>query len=216
MPNVLALDFNDSRPARGRMETVRRTLTQGGVIAFPTETFYGLGVNPFNREAVRRLFSIKQRPAGKPILVLVHSRDQLQELVSEISPAARVLMDAFWPGPLTLLFSARETVFPELTGATGKIGLRHPGSEFTRRLISEVGHPLTAPSANLAGQASPRTAAEVMQSLGDAVDLILQGGQPAGGPPSTVLDPTVTPPRMIREGAVSRTALQRVLGPAWA
>jgi L-threonylcarbamoyladenylate synthase len=178
----------------------RKVLLQGGVIAFPTDTFYGLGVDPFNLDAVDRIFSIKGREKNKPLLLLINAREQLETLVRDITPAHSTLMQEFWPGPLTLLFEPR-SVIPENVSA-GRIGIRQPGNSMTRDLISAFGQPITAPSANLAGEAPPTTAKQVEQYLGRHLDLIIDGGTCPGGEPSTLVDATETPVRLIRPGAI--------------
>ncbi len=178
----------------------------GGVIAYPTDTFYGLGADPRNRRAVSRVFEIKGRGSDQPILLLLRDRTDVTAWTSAVTSSAERLMDRFWPGPLTLVFTARPDVFPELTGGTGTIGLRVPGSELTRTLLRRAGNALTGTSANRSGSPSPRTLDEVMRELGDRVDLVLDGGVSAADRPSTVVDVTAEPPRIIRMGAVDVTA----------
>ena len=185
----------------------------GGVVAFPTETFYGLGVLPFDERAVRRVFDLKGRSATtSPVLVLVRSRADLEALVSEITPTAERLMETCWPGPLTLVFRASASVPALLTAGTGTIGIRLSAHPDVRRLLEAVGGALTGTSANRSGDPPATTAEEVQRSLGADVDLILDGGPTPGGLPSTVLDTTVTPPRLIREGCVPRASLLSVVG----
>jgi L-threonylcarbamoyladenylate synthase len=187
----------------------------GGVIAFPTETFYGLGVNPFNVQAVQRLYDLKGRsPQTSPILVLIRSRHELQALVSEITPTAERLMQACWPGPLTLVFRAAVAVPSVLTAGTGTIGVRLSAYPDVQRMLDVIGGPLTGTSANRAGQPPATTAEEVERVFGGDVDLIVNGGPTPGGLPSTVVDTTVSPPRLIREGCVSQAALRAIL-PSW-
>jgi len=187
----------------------------GGVIAFPTETFYGLGVDPFNVPAVQRLYDLKGRSLQmSPILVLIRARHELQALVSEIAPSAERLMQACWPGPLTLVFRAAEAVPSVLTAGTGTIGVRLSACPDVQRVLEVLGGPLTGTSANRTGQPPATTAEEVERALGAAVDLIVNGGPTPGGFPSTVVDTTVNPPRVIREGCVSKAALRAVL-PSW-
>lgn len=185
----------------------------GGVIAFPTETFYGLGVDPFTERAIRRVFDLKGRSMTTgPVLVLIRSRADLDMLVSEITPTAERLMEAYWPGPLTLVLRASAAVPASLTAGTGTIGIRlsaHPG---VSRLLEAVGGPLTGTSANRSGYPPAATADEVQRALGAGVDLILDGGPASGGLPSTVLDATATPPRLIREGRVPRASLLSIVG----
>jgi L-threonylcarbamoyladenylate synthase len=177
-----------------------------GVIAYPTDTFYGLGADPQDAEAVRRIFAIKGREAGQPILLLLHDRSEVAAWASAVTPSAERLMERFWPGPLTLVFPAAPHVLPELTGGSGTIGLRVPGNELTRELLRNVGTALTGTSANRSGGRDPRTAEEVMREVGDRVDLILDGGATTGDRPSTVVDVTVEPPRIIRQGSIDIAA----------
>jgi L-threonylcarbamoyladenylate synthase len=183
----------------------------GGVIAFPTDTFYALGVTPFNAAAVRRIFTIKGRGTS-PILVLIRDPGDLEGLVADIPPSAQLLMNACWPGPLTIVFRACPSV-PSLVGAdTGTIGIRLAASHSLQQLLEAVGGPLTGTSANRSGAAAPTTAQEVHAGLGADVDLILDGGRTAGGLPSTVVDTTVLPIRLIREGAVPRGVVLSIVG----
>jgi L-threonylcarbamoyladenylate synthase len=185
----------------------------GGVIAFPTETFYGLGVTPWDSAAVQRLFALKGRSsASSPILVLIRHRNELESLITEISPSAELLMKACWPGPLTLVFRASSKVPPLLTAGTGTIGIRLSAAASLQRLLDAVGGPLTGTSANRSGALPAVTAQDVQASLGVDVDLILDGGRTPGGFASTVVDTTVMPVRLIREGALSRSAVLSVIG----
>ena len=183
-----------------------KVIEAGGVIAYPTDTFYGLGADPRDLRAVSKVFAIKGREADQPILLLLHDRSEVAAWTSAVTGSAERLMDKFWPGPLTLVFTARPGVFRELTGGTGTIGLRVPGSDVTRALLRRVGKALTGTSANRSGSTSPRTADEVMGELGDRIDLVLDCGALAADRPSTVVDVTAEPPRIIRMGAVDVSA----------
>ena len=196
MPQILKVESNIEAVSAH----ARKVLLQGGVIAFPTDTFYGLGVDPFNRDAVDRIFEIKGREKNKPLFLLISSKEQLETLVRDITPAHYSLMRAFWPGPLTLLFQPR-SVIPESVSA-GRIGIRQPGNSMTRDLISAFGQPITAPSANLTGEAPPTSAKQVDKSLGKSLDLIIDGGICPGGEPSTLVDATKAPVQLIRPGAI--------------
>jgi L-threonylcarbamoyladenylate synthase len=177
-------------------------LRNKGVIAYPTDTFYGLGANPADPEAVRKVFAIKGREMGQPILLLIHDRSEVAAWASTVTLSAERLMDRFWPGPLTLVFPAAAHVIPELTGGSGTIGLRVPGNELTRQLLRHLGTALTGTSANRSGSRDPRTAVEVMREVGERVDLVLDGGIAAGDRPSTIVDVTVEPPQIIRQGII--------------
>jgi L-threonylcarbamoyladenylate synthase len=190
-------------PAGEPVAEAARCLRGGGLVAFPTETFYGLGADALDARAVDGVFRAKGRPADKPLLVLVDSVAMAEAVAAEIPPRARRLMDRHWPGPLTLILVARPTLPPALTASTGTIGLRIPGHAVAAALVRAAGRPVTAPSANPHGEPSPRTAEDVLAGLGDRVDLVLDGGPTAGGPASTLLDLTGPRPRLLRPGAVT-------------
>lgn len=189
-------------PTASDLAEAVRVLREGGLVAFPTETFYGLGANALDPAAVKRVFRAKGRPADMPLLVLVDSREMVSRVARETPALAGHLMVRYWPGPLTLVLPARADVPAALTGGTGTIGVRLSAHPVARALVAAARVPLTAPSANPHGEASPRTAEEVRAGLGLHVDLILDAGPTPGGPPSTVLDVSRTPPRLVRAGAV--------------
>jgi L-threonylcarbamoyladenylate synthase len=189
-------------PARSALHQAAAVLRAGGLVAFPTETFYGLGAAALDPGAVRRVFEIKGRPDGKPVLVLVDSVAMLDAVALEVSPRARTLMAAHWPGALTLVFRARSEVPAEVTAGTGTVGVRLSAHAVARALVTALGQPITAPSANPSGSTPPTTGAAVLAHFGGRLDLLLDGGATTGGEPSTVLDVTVDPPRVVRAGAV--------------
>ena len=196
---IIRLDPANAEKAFSRCREVVRA---GGVLVFPTETFYGLGVDPQNAEAVTRLFAIKKRNAGQPLLVLLPDAGQVSEWAADVSTEARQLMKQYWPGPLTLVFKAHQRVLPSISGGTGTIGLRVTGNPVTRSLLRFIGTALTGTSANISGGVSAMTAEQVSSALGDVVDLILDAGPTTGGKPSTVLDVRSRPFRIIRAGAI--------------
>jgi L-threonylcarbamoyladenylate synthase len=183
----------------------------GGVIAYPTETFYGLGADPFDRQAVERIFRIKKRPAGEPILLLIPSFDALPSLVKRITPLAERLMAKFWPGPLTLVLEASDKLPDSVTGGTGSVGVRLSSHPTASLLLKVLGQALTATSANRSGGSPAQSAADVLQAFVDGPDLILDGGRTAGGLPSTVVDARGERPRIIREGQIASTELASAL-----
>lgn len=189
-------------------------LRRGRLVAFPTDTVYGLGADALDDAAVARVFAAKRRPADKPLIVLVASLEEAARH-GRLEGAALRLAEAFWPGPLTLILArapaSQLAAGVNPTGAT--VSLRVPGRALTRDLLRATGRPLTAPSANLSGAPSPRTARDVADQLGDRVDLILDGGDASGGAESTVLDLSGDAPRLVRAGAVGQAAIERHLGP---
>lgn len=197
---VLAVD--PAAPAPATMAEAAATLRGGGLVAFPTETFYGLGAAGLDARAVARLLAAKGRPEDKPILLLVDSVAMAERVAAEVGPAARALMARHWPGALTLVLRARPEVPREVTAGTGTVGVRLSPHPVAVGLVRALGAPVTAPSANRSGEPPPVTAAAVLAGLAGRIDLVLDGGAAPGGPPSTVLDVTVDPPRVLRQGAV--------------
>ena len=162
-------------------------IQQGGVVAVPTETYYGLAVDPDNEAALERLFRIKQRPKHKPILLLISKIEQLYRYAESIPEPFNTLIDMYWPGPLTLVFPARAEVSPLLTGGTGTIGLRLTPEPCTRRIIDLLGKPITATSANPSNLEPARSAEQVLRILGDQLACVVDGGTADEGPGSTVI-----------------------------
>jgi L-threonylcarbamoyladenylate synthase len=189
------------------IEKASQKILEGGVVAFPTETFYGLGADALELKALRKVFQIKGREENKPLLLLVADRTWLPGLVKKIPPVAEQLIERFWPGPLTLVFEASPNLPSILTAHTGQIGLRISSHPVAQALVQAVGRAITATSANVTGQPSASLASEVFQTLGKQVDAILDGGRTAGGLGSTVLDVCGVLPKILRQGAVSRTEL---------
>ena len=186
----------------GRAAAVR-VLQAGGVVALPTDTVYGIGVDLSVAGGIERLFEAKRRPADRAIMLLLADAGQAAKL-AEWPPAAAVLAEAFWPGGLTLVLPQRPGVAlpAELTGGRATIGLRVPDHPSPRTLAAAVG-PLPVTSANISGLPEARTAAEILSQLGEAIELILDGGPSRGGPPSTVVDCTGDQPRILRSGAIA-------------
>ena len=174
----------------------------GGLVAFPTESFYGLGADALDSDAVARVFEVKGRPEHKALLVLVDSIDMAAGLAARVSDGARALMARYWPGPLTLVLEAAARVPAGLTGGGSTIGMRMPGHAGARALVRSAGRPITAPSANPSEAPPALTAAAVREYFEGRVELILDGGPTAGGAGSTVADCTVWPPRILRQGPV--------------
>jgi L-threonylcarbamoyladenylate synthase len=189
------------------IEKASQKILEGGVVAFPTETFYGLGADALELKALRKIFQIKEREENKPLLLLVADRTWLPGLVKKIPPVAEQLIERFWPGPLTLVFEASPNLPSILTAHTGQIGLRISSHPVAQALVQAVGRAITATSANVTGQPSASLASEVLQTLGKQVDAILDGGKTAGGLGSTVLDVSGVLPKILRQGVVSRTEL---------
>ena len=197
-------------PKRISAEVVREaaiTIRGGGVLLYPTETIYGLGCDVFNERAVKRIFAIKQRFEKKPLLVLVRNVTMVRELVVAIPPLASVLMDRFWPGPLTLIFYARRNISSLVTAGSGKIGVRIPKNNFCLRLIKACSTPIVSTSANISGQEPVQGVDDLVRHFGNRVDLVVNVGILPVSLPSTVVDVSDARPRIIREGAIRRIQL---------
>ena len=182
-----------------------------GVVVFPTETLYGLGVNALSENAIKKVFKIKDRDYGKPMPILIHKKEVLSEFVSYVPEKAENLIEKFWPGGLTIIFEASPKLPSLLTGNTGKIGIRISNNPIAQELVKQTNIPITATSANISGQKGCTTALEVYENLGSRVDLILDGGKTKSPMGSTVIDVTCTPIKIIREGVVSLRDLKEYL-----
>jgi L-threonylcarbamoyladenylate synthase len=187
-------------------------LRQGGVIAYPTDTVYGLAADVWQPEALARLYAVKGRPVAKALPVIIGALAQLTPLVTTLSVNAQRLIEAFWPGPLTLLLPPHESVPPGLLGDSDRIGVRWPNSMLNQQLALGLGGAITASSANRSGAPVALSAAEVAAQLAPVLDLILDGGPVASPEVSTILDITSAPPCLLRAGRISVPAMEAVLG----
>jgi|LSQX01.3.fsa_nt_gb L-threonylcarbamoyladenylate synthase len=194
------------------LEEAARVLREGGLVAFPTETVYGLGANALDEEAVAKIFQAKGRPADNPLIVHLASVEELPQVVASVPPEAAVLARRFWPGPLTLVLPRKEEVPLITTGGLETVAVRVPDHPLALELIRRAGVPVAGPSANLSGRPSPTTAAHVLEDLQGKVDVIIDGGPTGLGVESTVLDLTASPPVLLRPGGVTWEALEEVLG----
>jgi L-threonylcarbamoyladenylate synthase len=185
-------------------------ISSGGVIAFRTDTFYGLGADPFNHAAVARIRELKGREDNKPILLLISDFDQVQRLLSYCSDEFNIAARRFWPGPLTIVGAAVAALPEEITSGTGTVGVRLPADESVLELVRDCGGALTATSANPSGSEPARSAEEVAGYFPRGLDLIVDGGEVTATEPSTVLDVSSSPPRVVREGAISRNVIEQL------
>jgi L-threonylcarbamoyladenylate synthase len=209
---TLVLRVDPEHPDPEKVELAARKLREGGLVAFPTETVYGLGADALNPGAVLFLFEAKKRPLDNPPIVHVGEREEIHALAEEVPPEAEELARRFWPGPLTLVLRKSPSVPSVTTCGLETIALRMPRHEVALALIRRSRTPVAAPSANLAGRPSPTRAEHVLQDLDGRIDLILDGGPTAVGVESTVLDLTVDPPQILRPGGTPREALEEMLG----
>ena len=184
-----------------------------GIVIFPAQCLYGLAVNATDPTAIQNVFDLKQRPRNNPILVLVQNQKNLRPLVKFIPDSARILMDRFWPGNLTLVFEAAEKVSPLLTAHTQKIGIRVPAHPVARSLVKQVQGPITGTSANLSGQPGCSRVSQLSPAMVQGADLILDAGRLKGGMGSTIVDVTGNSVRILRQGMVSSIEIFQALSP---
>lgn len=178
-------------------------LRRGGVVAFPTETFYGLAADPRSPAAIRRIFSLKQRPADQPLPLIAADAEQVAEHVGALTPLGARLASRGWPGALTLIIPASPRLCGDVHLSTGKVAVRVPADEIARRLARQAGHPITSTSANISGEAPPSTPEDVVRVFGDRVDVLIDAGPTPGGLPSTIVDATGDSPVLVRAGVVA-------------
>lgn len=198
-------------PDAGAFQLASDLLNAGKLVAFPTETVYGLGANALDKKAVLSIFAAKGRPADNPLIVHIHDRGQLDDLCS-VPPLACRLMDAFWPGPLTMLFVRKPAVPSEVTAGLPTVAIRMPSHPVAAEMLRVCGLPVAAPSANSSGRPSPTTAAHVFEDMDGKIPLILDGGACDVGLESTVLDLCHGQPTILRPGGVTKEMLETVLG----
>lgn len=186
-------------------------IKRGGVVAFPTETVYGLAANVFDDNAVRKIFEVKKRSSDKPLAVCVSSLDQLSGVATSIPPEAKAVIEEFLPGPLTLILLKKNSIPDIVTTSKNNVGIRYPDHRIALALIDTAGVPVAATSANISGKESPTTAQEVLSQLSGDIDLVIDGGPTEYKVASTVIDFTAQPYRILREGAISKQDLDHFL-----
>jgi L-threonylcarbamoyladenylate synthase len=199
------------RSLEDRVARAAETLRAGGVLAYPTETFYGLGALASDRAAVARLAAAKLRPDGKPLPLLAADLSQVAQVVARLEPAAQRLADALWPGPLTLVLPAAAWLAPEITAGTGTVAIRVPGSDVARRLARLAGGAIVSTSANVSGEPPPVAAYDLSPVLLGRIDGVLDAGPAPGGLASTIVALEGGVPRVLREGPISFARIQAAL-----
>ena len=189
-------------PQRDAIQEAAKWIRNGGLVALPTDTLYGLAADPFRADAVARVFAVKGRVADRALPLIAADADQIAARLGPLPPAGRRLAEKFWPGPLTLLLLAPAAVARDVTGGTGRVGVRVPAHAIARAICRGADGPITATSANRSGQPATADPGEVERALGDDVDLLIDAGVTPGGAPSTIVDVTGPVPRLVRTGAV--------------
>ncbi len=206
------IKINRDRPEDRLLEEAAQILRQGGLVAFPTETVYGLGANGLKEEAARKIYAAKGRPSDNPLILHISRGEEIEPLVTGVPETARRLMDAFWPGPLTMIFPKSGIVPYGTTGGLETVAVRMPSDKIANRLIALAGVPVAAPSANTSGRPSPTAAEHVMQDMDGKIEMILDGGPVGIGVESTIVDVTGPVPVLLRPGAVTMEMLRDAVG----
>ena len=202
LKRTVVLKVDPKRPDKKLIARAAKILRSGGLVAFPTETVYGLGANLLNKDAIERLYKVKKRPRAKPFTVHIENVSLIRRLGCKITKEAGALMAGYWPGPLTIIL--------ECNGA-GKTGFRMPDNAVARSLIRASGVPVVAPSANISGRTPPTAAEDVLKQLDGKIDILISAGPADVGIESTVIDMTVVPPKILREGAIKKKELLKAI-----
>ncbi|MFZ1981371.1 MAG: L-threonylcarbamoyladenylate synthase [Smithella sp.] len=209
MPEILKISADNSEEKI--LTRAAEILAGSGIIAYPTETYYGLGADATNLKAIEKIFAVKGRNFKNPISLIIGQTDDVYYLVKDIPESAQKLMAAFWPGALTIVFLASDKVSSLLTAGTGKIGLRISSHPCAGAIVQKLKKPLTATSANLSGAPECSLASDVAHQIGDKIDAIIDCGQTPGDKASTIIDITYDPPVILREGAISRKMIGKYI-----
>ena len=210
--HTIVLRVDPHQPDREAVERAARIVRQGGLVAFPTETVYGLGANALDEAAVRAIFAAKDRPLSDPLIVHIAEVEQLADVARDVPSTARALIQRFWPGPLTLVLQRSPAVPPVTSAGLDTVAVRMPSHPVALALIRAAGTPIAAPSANRFGHTSPTTADHVLDDLAGRIDAVLDAGPTPVGVESTVLDVTVDHPTLLRPGGVTFEQLAEALG----
>jgi L-threonylcarbamoyladenylate synthase len=195
-------------PQRDAIQEAAKWILNGGVVALPTDTLYGLAADPFSRAGVARVFAVKGRGADRALPLIAADAAQVAEHLGPLPPAGQRLAERFWPGPLTMLVAAPRGMVRDVTGGTGKVGVRVPADAVARAICAATGHPVTATSANISGELPTADPDEVERALGDRIDLLIDTGTTRGGAASTIVDVTGVDPELVRAGAISWDDIQ--------
>ncbi|MCK5237006.1 MAG: threonylcarbamoyl-AMP synthase [Deltaproteobacteria bacterium] len=196
---------------KSELSVLKEIILSGGIIAYPTETFYGLGVDPFNKDAVKKLTALKGRPPDKPISILIKDADDLLRVVANVPAAAKKLIKNFWPGPLTIILKARETLPGEVTAGTNTIGVRVSSSPIAACIMDVITTPLTATSANPEGAPPARSARECIDYFGTELSAVIDGGESTALRPSTLVDASEDKISILREGDISSNDVNKII-----
>ncbi|HII15137.1 MAG TPA: threonylcarbamoyl-AMP synthase [Nanoarchaeota archaeon] len=208
---TIILKISRNSPERALIKQAALIIKEGGLVAFPTETVYGLGADALNAKAVEKIFAAKGRPADNPLIVHIADRKDVYKFVKEVPKEAELLMKKFWPGPLTMVLKKKDIIPDIVTCGLGTVAVRMPSHRVALALIKEAGTPIAAPSANLSGRPSPTDASHVIEDLLGRVDVIIDSGKAYIGVESTVIDLTVEPPLILRPGGLPLEEIEKFL-----
>jgi L-threonylcarbamoyladenylate synthase len=189
-------------PQRDAIEEAATWVRNGGIVAVPTDTFYGLAADPFRADAIARVFAVKGRQAERALPLIAADAAQIVQHLGPLSPTGARLAGRFWPGPLTIVVAAPPALARDVSGGTGTVGVRVPDDAVVRAIAAACGRPITATSANISGEPATADPDEVERALGDSIDLLIDTGRTRGGAPSTIVDVTGLEPRLVRAGAI--------------
>src|SRR5688572_4569017 len=206
--SVIRLPINPVSPESEAIAVAAGAVRAGRIVAIPTDTLYGLAADPFNVDAVARIYQLKGRGSDRALPLVAADVDQIAATLGVLPTLARLLAVRFWPGPLTMLMPAPERLPADVTGGTGRVGVRVPAHAVPRALCAACGMPLTATSANQSGRPATNSPDAIVEPLADGIDALLDAGITPGGPPSTIVDVTDATPRIIRQGAISWESIQ--------
>jgi len=206
---TLVLKINQKKPEKDKILKAAQILKMGGLVAFPTDTVYGLGADATNGPAVKKIFKVKKRPLSKALPILIGDKTELTLYASGVSAKIKKLTDEFWPGPLTIVVKKKKNIPDVVTAGKKTVGIRVPDNPVALALIIALGRPLAATSANISDKPSPTTAHNVKKYLNKKIDLILDGGKTSLGVESTVLDCTTSPPTLLRPGAIPMEKIEK-------
>ena len=208
-PKIVSID--PVNPESDLIDSAGKIIQNNGVVIFPAKCLYGVAANALNKKAVEKVFHLKNRPLNNPILILLPDRTVLPDLVKSIPKPAEKLINAFWPGNLTIIFEAKDNIPPLLSAGTGKVGVRLPAHPVAKALVEAVGFPITGTSANLSGQNGCSRTDQLVPSIIDHADLVLNAGILKGGAGSTIVDITALNINIIREGEISARKINEIL-----
>ena len=209
--NKNILKINPIHPEPERIGKAARVLEQDGIVGYPTETVYGIGCSAFDAETVNRIYELKHRDRSKALILIAADVMQISDLVKEIPESAERLFDNFWPGPLTIVFESSARIKEFAFGKSKTVAIRIPDSQICLSLLKACGFPIVSTSANRSGEKEALTADEVVRSFGSQLDLIIDGGKAPSNTPSTVVDITKSPAKIVREGSISALEINTVL-----